>query len=110
MHWWPAFSRRRTMLAPIRPRPIIPSCTSKPSLKRLAGPALMLRLRPCGSLQPAVTPDQRVGGAIVCKLRLRHALQLRNDALRERLSEFDAPLVEGIDLPDRSLREHVVLV
>src|ERR1700742_5236741 len=25
-HWWPLRNRRRTMLAPIRPRPIIPSC------------------------------------------------------------------------------------
>src|SRR5262245_48212954 len=25
-HWWPPRSRRRTMLAPIRPRPISPSC------------------------------------------------------------------------------------
>ena len=25
-HSWPPFSRRRTMLAPIRPRPIIPNC------------------------------------------------------------------------------------
>ena len=25
-HSWPAFMRRRTMLAPMRPRPIIPSC------------------------------------------------------------------------------------
>ena len=25
-HSWPSFMRRRTMLAPMRPRPIIPSC------------------------------------------------------------------------------------
>ena len=25
-HWWPPLSSRRTMLAPIRPSPIIPSC------------------------------------------------------------------------------------
>src|SRR5580765_1609560 len=25
-HWWPPRNRRRTMLAPIRPRPIIPNC------------------------------------------------------------------------------------
>src|SRR5262245_21750207 len=25
-HWWPARRSRRTMLAPIRPRPIMPSC------------------------------------------------------------------------------------
>ncbi len=30
-HSWPAFIRRRTMLAPIRPRPIMPSCIAPPS-------------------------------------------------------------------------------
>ena len=25
-HWWPPFKSRRTIFAPIRPRPIIPSC------------------------------------------------------------------------------------
>ena len=25
-HWWPPLRSRRTMLAPIRPSPIIPSC------------------------------------------------------------------------------------
>jgi len=30
--------------------------------------------------------------------------------LREHLAELDAPLVERIDVPDRGLREHAVLV
>src|SRR5208282_4743871 len=32
-HWCPPFKSRRTIFAPIRPRPIIPSCTRQPSLK-----------------------------------------------------------------------------
>src|SRR5438874_6096083 len=35
-HSWPPFIKRRTMLAPMRPRPIIPSCTARaPFLRRL---------------------------------------------------------------------------
>ena len=30
-HWWPALSSRRTMFAPIRPSPIIPSCMASVS-------------------------------------------------------------------------------
>jgi hypothetical protein len=33
MHWWPARISRRTMFAPMRPRPIIPSCMKNLSLK-----------------------------------------------------------------------------
>ena len=33
-HSWPAFMRRRTMFAPIRPRPIIPSCMVPPEKSR----------------------------------------------------------------------------
>src|SRR6185369_3997256 len=32
-HSWPPRTRRRTMFAPMRPRPIIPSCTREPSLE-----------------------------------------------------------------------------
>ena len=38
------------------------------------------------------------------------AFHLRNDPLRESFSEFDAPLVETVDLPDDSLGEHAVLI
>src|SRR5262249_47482863 len=54
--------------------------------------------------------DQGVRRAVVSELRLRGALELRNDALREDLTELDAPLIERVDLPDGALREHVVLV
>src|SRR6516164_5017697 len=42
--------------------------------------------------------------------RFRRALKFRNDALRENLAELDAPLIERIDVPDRTLREHRVLI
>ena len=37
-------------------------------------------------------------------------VELGDDPLRERLPELDAPLVEGVDAPDRALREDAVLV
>ena len=36
--------------------------------------------------------------------------QLGRELLRNHLAELDAPLVERVDPPDRSLREHAVLV
>src|ERR1700722_3915017 len=42
--------------------------------------------------------------------RPRPAFELWNDALGQRLAELHAPLVEGIDVPDRALREDAVLV
>ena len=44
------------------------------------------------------------------ELGLLRALELGNDPLGQRLAQFDAPLVEGVDLPDRALGEHAVLV
>src|SRR5262249_58086266 len=46
------------------------------------------------SFQRAVASDQRVGGAVMSEIRLGLARELRNDALRQRLAELDAPLVE----------------
>src|SRR5215470_9200527 len=54
--------------------------------------------------------DQRVSRAVVPERRLRRTLELGDDALRELLPEFDAPLVERVDVPDHTLREHAVLV
>jgi len=42
--------------------------------------------------------------------RLRLVLQLRNNALRQDFAQFDSPLVEGIDVPDRALREYGMLI
>src|SRR5215475_8786951 len=44
------------------------------------------------------------------ELRFDRAFQLRNNALSQNFSQFDAPLVEGIDVPDGALCEHGVFV
>ena len=41
---------------------------------------------------------------------LRLALQLGDDALGQSLAEFDAPLIEGVDVPHDALGEHVVFI
>src|SRR5262245_30275511 len=41
-HSWPSRMRRRTMLAPIRPSPIIPSCTGQGSFPRPRGAQVVL--------------------------------------------------------------------
>src|SRR5437899_6072995 len=61
-------------------------------------------------LARSVATDQGVRRAVVLQLRLRLALELRDDPLRELLAELHAPLVEGIDVPNGPLREHAVLV
>src|SRR5262249_25573762 len=38
------------------------------------------------------------------------ALELRDDALGQDLAEFDAPLIERVDVPNRSLGEHAVFI
>src|SRR5271163_4162136 len=43
-------------------------------------------------------------------LQLKIIALLRDDALRQNFAEFHAPLVEGINVPDRALREDAVLV
>ncbi len=62
------------------------------------------------AFQLAVSADQGVGRAVVGQLGLGLALELGDDLLRQHLAELDAPLIEGVDLPDRALREHAVLV
>ena len=44
------------------------------------------------------------------ELGLALALELGDDSLRQGLAELDSPLVERVDLPDRSLGEDAVLV
>src|SRR5215472_4238630 len=78
-------------------------------------PALELSAEPqnkplLGGLQFAVLADYRVRRTVVFQVRLRGALELGNDALRENLTKFDAPLVKRIDLPDCALREDRMLV
>ena len=40
----------------------------------------------------------------------RGALELGDNALGQHLAQFHAPLIEGIDLPERPLGEDAVLV
>src|SRR5215471_328414 len=94
-HWCPPLMRRRTMFAPIRPSPIIPSCMAVSLLARL---------------ELAIAADEGVGRAVVLESGLRARFQLADDALGEHLAQLDAPLVEGIDAPDRPLGEHGMLV
>src|SRR5664279_1563651 len=103
---WPSRMTRRKIFAPIRPRPIIPSCISVPlSPRASSGPARSDALT--GS---AVATDQRVGGTVVREFGLGRGGQLGRHLLRQHLAEFDAPLVEGVHAPHRSLHEHAVLV
>src|SRR5262245_39691394 len=44
------------------------------------------------------------------ELGLALALKLGDDALSQDLTEFDAPLIERVDVPDCSLGEYAVLV
>src|SRR5665213_971925 len=87
------------MLAPIRPRPIIPICIiSAPSLSRRSASGV------------AVIPNEGVGGAVVLERWLIRVFEFRDNALGQHLAEFDAPLIEGIDVPDRALRKDAVLI
>src|SRR5262249_31312732 len=54
-------------------------------------------------LRRAVAADQVIGRTVVRELRFALALQFGNDALRQHFAQFDAPLVEGIDVPDHAL-------
>ena len=53
--------------------------------------------------------DERVGAAVVL-VDLALAVELAENALGELLAELDAPLVEGVDVPDGALNEREVLV
>ena len=44
------------------------------------------------------------------QLRLGLAFELRHDALGQHFAQLDSPLIERIDVPDRSLHEDLVLV
>ena len=61
-------------------------------------------------LEFAVTADQVVRGAVVPELGFRFAFEFRDDALGQHLAQFDAPLVERVDVPDHALGEDGVLV
>ena len=64
----------------------------------------------CLLLELSIPANQVVRRAVVLQGGLGCAFEFRNDALRENLAEFHAPLVKRVDLPDRALREDAVLV
>src|SRR6478609_3883992 len=88
----PSRMMRRTMFAPIRPRPTIPSCMSV--------------LLPSA----AVPADQGVRRAVVLQVGFVVCFQFGSHLLRQHLAELDAPLVEGVHAPHRALYEHAVFV
>src|ERR1700683_2116652 len=98
-HSCPARSNRRTMFEPILPNPIIPSCICD-SVCGWRGSSVRAQAR--NALQ------ERSGRAV--GRRRSVAAQRRHDAFREHLAELDAPLIERIDVPDRALSEHAVLI
>ena len=51
-------------------------------------------------LRATYRENQGVGRAIVLQIALGGGLKLGNDPCRQDLAEFDAPLVEGVDVPD----------
>src|SRR6516162_1093438 len=122
-HWWPFLMSRRTMLAPIRPSPIMPSCIVVLTswLEPLLGESLRTGVpcRPprvaitgvsCRAFHLPVTPDQVVGGAVVLECGRCRVFELRDDRLCQRLAQFNAPLVERVDVPDNSLGADDMLV
>ena len=62
-----------------------------------------------GLLRVPEFADEVGGGTVVSQLRFGLAGELADDLLRKHLAEFDAPLIEGIDVPDSALSEDGVL-
>src|SRR6516162_4249456 len=82
-HACPAFVRRRTMLPPMRPSPIIPSCMRAPSRVR----ASAWWRRECGGGEPG--EHERVRRAVPFEHAMRHERGGRplGTHLRRRLAE-----------------------
>src|SRR5208282_5774856 len=57
-----------------------------------------------------ITANERIGRAVVRKLRFEPTLELGDDALSEHLAQLYAPLVERINVPNYALRVNTVLV
>src|SRR5581483_2109860 len=93
--------------------------TISPATVRMRQRLIPLAYRPsprlAASLRRARRPpfleivDQPVRGRIV-RRDLTWRVQLRQDRLGELFAELDAPLIEGVDVPDHTLRENLVLV
>src|SRR5262245_14167577 len=82
----------------------------RPHLVQLLFEVATLTVLSCGDrvfLNPIAT-DQVVRRAVVTERGLRRALELRDDSLGQHLAQFDAPLIERVDVPDDTLCEHAV--
>src|SRR5215469_9517708 len=55
-------------------------------------------------------PNQLVCGAVVSELRFILAVELRNDPFGQYFAELHAPLVEGVNFPNGSLRKNIVFI
>ena len=62
------------------------------------------------SFELAIAPDECVRRTVMLEWRLLYTFQLRDNPFRQYLAQLDAPLIEGINLPDRPLGEYAVLV
>ena len=65
---------------------------------------------PGSATQTAIASDQHVGRAVVLKVRFSGTLQFGNDARREDFAQLHAPLIEGVDSPNRTLRENAMFI
>src|ERR1700691_6058106 len=61
-------------------------------------------------LEFAVAAGKVVGGSIMLQPRIIRSLNLGNDVLGQHLAQLDAPLIEGINLPDGALGKYRVLI
>ena len=61
-------------------------------------------------LQFSIPPDQIVRRTVVFEFWRGFAFQFGNDPLGEHLAQLDAPLIKGINVPNRALREDAVFV
>src|SRR5262249_26706652 len=57
----------------------------------------------CYLLQFPVTPNQVVSRAVMLQSGFRLTLEFWDNPLGQHLSNLDAPLMEGVDMPDRPL-------
>src|ERR1700761_5594971 len=64
----------------------------------------------CGGVGASEFADEVGGRAVVVHLWFGGTRQLADDLLRQNFTELDAPLVEGVDVPDSALGEDGVLV
>src|SRR5580658_11219083 len=123
---------RLTMFAPIRPKPIIPSCMTYSSRRwiscdfnpraRLTMENSSARLRKhgrdaraaartsCRLFQFPAAQDERARRAVVRRAGSCRGAEFRDDPLGEHLPQLHAPLVKRVDAPDRALREDAMLV